>query len=274
MILGIHGAVRAGLLGALGEAELAGCRTLQMLPFRRHFPPSDGELGAFREERRRLGLRHLLVHSRFVPSLASSDQRRRARSVELLAHELGLAGRLGAESYVLHAGAFSPGETAEDGFRLAADSIKRGLAVAGFGGYVLIENVPGGGRRIGGALEELARLRDLLGAAAKSGVCIDTAHAWAAGYDLSSGEGMLKFLSLARQLFGDGVRAFHVNDSRAPLGSHKEDHAHWGEGRLGREGVSALLARPEYAETPGVVESPKTPGADRRNLDHLSALQA
>jgi deoxyribonuclease-4 len=266
MKLGIHGSVRVGLLNALKEAEEAGCKTLQVLPFPRHNSPTDKDLAAFCAERERLKIEHLIVHSRFVPSLASSDEKRRARSVELLAYELNLAHGLGAESYILHAGAYSEGGSAEDGLRLAADSINR--AASPFKGPILVENVPGGGRRLCGTLEELARVRDAL--KRPSGVCLDTAHGWAAGYELATAEGMLKFLSRAHRLFGDGVRAFHVNDTRALLGSNLENHAHWGEGFLGREGVDALLARPEYADTPGIVETPKEPGADRRNLGFLS----
>jgi deoxyribonuclease IV len=272
MILGVHGSVRAGLLGALDEAEAARAPVLQCLPYRRHHPPSDDELSAFRARRAALGIVHLIVHSRFVPSLASSDAVRRARSVELLAEELSLAQKLGGDSYIVHAGAYSDGSTAKDGMRLAAQSITEAVGRTGFKGPVLVENVPGGGRRLGGALEQLAELRDLLGIRAKFGVCLDTAHAWAQGYGLSSAEGALKFLALAHRLFGDGVRAFHVNDSRALLGSHQEDHAHWGEGYLGKEGIRVLLERPEYADTPAIVETPKTPGGDRQNLDFLAGV--
>ncbi len=117
---------------------------------------------------------------------------------------------------------------------------------------VLLENVPGGGRRMGGTLEELARLKDAL---PDAGVCLDTAHAHAAGYDMSSAEGMLKFLSRAHRLFG-GVDAFHVNDTRALLGSHLEDHRHLGTGRL-KDGLAALLSRQEFADAPAILEPPR-----------------
>jgi deoxyribonuclease IV len=271
MLLGIHGSVRNGLANALMEAEDARCPVLQMLPYRRHATPDEEEMRMFRARLKRTNVTRLIVHSRFVPSLASSDETRRARSVELLAQELDLAGKLGAESYVLHAGAFSPGATAEQGLDKAAASIKEALSRAAFGGPILIENVPGGGRRLCGPLEELAALRDRL-SGIMTGICLDTAHAWAAGYDLSSLEGALKFTAKANKLFGDAVACFHLNDSGALLGSHVENHAHWGRGRLGKEGIAALLARPEYQATPAVVETPKEPGADRLNLDWLQAL--
>ncbi len=271
MILGIHGSVREGISQALGEAESLQVRSLQLLPYRRHHFPSTEELSLFRNRRAKSSVRFLIVHSRFVPSLASSDEVRRARSVELLARELSLAEGLGAETYILHAGAYSEGGTAERGGNLAAESITKAVGLTNYKGMILIENVPGGGRRLGGSLEEIAGLRDAL-RVAKSGVCIDTAHAFAAGYDMSSAEGVFKFLARAHRLFGAGLRAFHLNDTRALIGSRREDHAHWGEGRLGREGIKALLDRSEYAETPAIVETPKTPGGDRRNLDYLAAL--
>ena len=79
----------------------------------------------------------------------------------------------------------------------------------------------------------------------------------------------MKFLARAHRLFGDGVKAFHLNDTRAKLGSHLESHEHWGSGFLGKEGVRALLARPEYTQAVGILETPKEPGADARNLAWL-----
>jgi deoxyribonuclease IV len=131
---------------------------------------------------------------------------------------------------------------------------------------VLVENVPGGGRRLGGRLEDLARLLDALPARVKAAACLDTAHAWAAGYELSTAEGALKFAARAHRLLGDRVRAFHLNDSRAVFHSHRENHWHLGRGRLGLEGLKVLLEREEYADLPAILETPKEPGADAENL--------
>ena len=244
-------------------------RALQILPYPRHHEPSDAELSAFRAERARLGLRALLIHSRFVPSLASGDAGRRERSVGHLSRELRLAEGLGGDAFVLHAGAYSPGADVSEGVRLFADSARRAVREAGWKGPLLLENVPGGGRRMGGTFEELARLQDALAPGVSGlGVCLDTAHAWAAGYDLSSAEGALKFLARAHRLLGrDAVRAFHINDTRALIFSHLESHEHLGRGRLGLEGLKALLDRSEFAGTPGILETPKEGlEADRENL--------
>ncbi len=274
MILGLHASVRRGLTVSLDEARALSCDALQILPYPRGHAPDAEELAAFRAARQTLGLRRLLVHSRFVPSLASSDEPRRQRSVAHLARELVLCAGLGGDAYVLHAGAYSPDASPQDGVRLFADAVRRAALSAGFAGPLLLENVPGGGRRLGGTLEELARLRDALPPGGPiTGFCLDTAHAWAAGYDLSSAEGSLRFVARAHRLLGaDAVRAFHLNDSRALLGSHREHHWHWGQGRLGLEGLKVLLQRSEFSEIPGILETPKEPGADAANLALVRGL--
>lgn len=125
---------------------------------------------------------------------------------------------------------------------------------------------------MGGSPEDLARLQEALKPFVPSiGVCLDTAHAYAAGYDCSTAEGVDDLLDRCRLLLGPGaVKAFHLNDTRALLGSHREHHEHWGQGRLGSEGLKALLAREEFSETPGILEMP--PGLDRENLEFARRL--
>jgi len=141
---------------------------------------------------------------------------------------------------------------------------------------VLFENVAGGGRRMGGALEDLAQLLEAArGAAKPCGVCIDTAHAWAAGWGISGAEGMLVFLERVHRVVGAGrVRAFHLNDTLSGLGSQRENHTSWGRGFLGREGLKALLARPEYADRPGIIESPWGSCSEASDLTYVRGLSA
>lgn len=254
MILGLHCAVNRGFEAALERAKATGIRAMQMLPYPRHErDPAPEALAGFRARREAAGIR-LVVHSRFVPSLASSDEKRRTASVRLLAHELDLALSLGAESYVIHAGAWSPGATHEDGVKLFGRSVRE--AREGRPLRFLIENVPGGGRRLGGTLEELARLAEAAGEG--DGFCLDTAHAWAEGYDLSSAEAVLKFLAKVHRLLGaERVGAFHLNGTRALLGSHRENHASFEDGYLRTECLRAFLERPEYADVPAILEVPR-----------------
>lgn len=274
MKLGVHASVRGGYGAALSEALALGCDSLQILPYRRHHDPSDEELSSFNAARSAARLQ-LLVHSRFVPSLASSEGARRTSSIRHLAKELSLTMRLGGDAYVIHGGAYSVDSSLETGVKLFAESVVTAVERSACRTPLLLENVPGGGRRMGGSLEDLARLHDALKPSLPNvGVCLDTAHAYAAGYDCSSTEGALKFVARAHRLLGfDAVRAFHLNDTRAVLSSNREHHEHWGRGRLGGEGLKALLAREEFADTPGILETPKDgPGADRANLEFARRL--
>jgi len=163
MIIGIHCGVRDGYLEALRRALSLGCEAMQMFAYPRHRDPSDQELAAFREAFSRSGLKRLVLHVRYLPSLASEDPARRGRSARLLARELSLARALGGDWLVLHLGAYSPGSDPERGMRLFADGVRAAFEESGAGVPLLVENIPGGGRRMGGSLEELARFLELLG---------------------------------------------------------------------------------------------------------------
>ncbi|MEK7233036.1 MAG: deoxyribonuclease IV [Elusimicrobiota bacterium] len=258
MILGLHVSIVRGYDAALDEARRLGCQALQILPYRRHHAPDTAELDYFNAARSEAKLT-VLVHSRFVPSLASSQDARRCRSIQHLAKELSLAAALGGDAYVIHGGAYSEGGDLATGVRHFAESVITAVEQCAGRIPLLLENVPGGGRRMGGSLEELARLHDALKSRLPGiGVCLDTAHAYAAGYDCSTAEGALMFLARAHRLMGfDAVRAFHLNDTRALLGSQREHHEYWGEGKLGCEGLQALLHRAEFAAAPAILETPR-----------------
>lgn len=276
MKLGIHASIRGGYGAALKEALALGCESLQILPYRRHIKPLPDELSSFHAARSAAKLQ-LLVHSRFVPSLASSEDARRTRSILHLKNELSLAISLGGDAYVIHGGAYSPDADLATGVRHFAQSVIIAVEQSSCRIPLLLENVPGGGRRMGGSLEDLARLQDALKPSLPNiGVCLDTAHAYAAGYDCSAAEGVLKLLARSHRLLGvDSIKAFHLNDTRALLGTHREHHEHWGKGRLGSEGLKSLLDREEFSETPGILETPKDgPDSDRANLEFARRLTA
>ncbi|MBI5201694.1 MAG: deoxyribonuclease IV [Elusimicrobia bacterium] len=271
MILGLHASIRAGYHAALETAKAHGVKALQIFGYRRHHEPSPEELAEFRNGAGALGLR-VLAHTRFVPFLGSRDLGRHEHSVKLLRRELSLAAALGTEGLVLHAGAYAVGEDAKKGIARVAEGVLRSLDAGGAPVPVILENVPGGGRRLGGPLEELAELAALLDRRnVPVGFCLDTAHAWAQGYDLSTAEAVWKFTAKVNRVLGvERVKAFHLNDSRAKVGSHREHHWHWGQGYLGLEGLKALLARSDFAGALGILETPY--GADRENLETVRAL--
>ncbi|MBI4422187.1 MAG: TIM barrel protein, partial [Elusimicrobia bacterium] len=223
MILGLHLSIRSGYEPVFEQAAALSCQTVQIFSYRRHHDPTPEELQAFRDRARARGLR-LIVHVRYVPFLGSRDPERHRHSVELLRRERRLASALGAEGLVLHAGACAVEDDAAKGLARVAEGMLRALDADGGSVPLILENVPGGGRRLGGPLEELAELAALLDRrGVPLGFCLDTAHAWAQGYDLSTAEAMWRFVAAANRLLGaDRIKAFHLNDSRAVLGSHGE----------------------------------------------------
>lgn len=269
MRLGIHGSIRQGYSAAIESARSLGCASLQIFSYRRHHEPAQEELASAAAAAEGL---ELVVHTRYLPLLAAADPQKHLRCVQLLARELKLAEALGGRGLIVHAGAYPPGKDLAFGLRRFAEGAKAAYDRCGAKLPLILENVPGGGRRMGGPLEELAALGELLEKAGiEIGYCIDTAHAWAQGYDISSAEGMLKFLAqLHRRLGADKIRAFHLNDTRALLGSHQEHHWHFGKGFILPEAMRALLERSEYADRPGIIETPA--GFDAENLALLRSL--
>ena len=152
MILGIHASIRAGYPAALETASGLGCKALQILAYRRHHEPGDGELAAVRDGARERGLR-LIVHARYVPFLGSRDAARHEHSVALLRRELRLSAALGAEGLILHAGAYAAGEDKARGLARVAEGVLRALEDGKAPVPLILENVPGGGRRLVEAIE-------------------------------------------------------------------------------------------------------------------------
>jgi deoxyribonuclease-4 len=264
VFLGIHCSVRAGYLPALSEAGALGVTAMQMLPYRRHHEPSLEEFSAFRRARAGSSVARLLIHSRYLPALAASDLRRRNGSVFHLVREIGYARALAADAFVLHIGAFSPGSSFEEGLLLFCRSLSEARERTG-GFPLLLENVAGGGRRMGGGVRELARILEAAqGAWPECGVCLDTAHAWASGTEADLGDAAA-FLTGVRSRLGDALKAWHISDSLAEPGSHRESHWHLGEGRLGAA-LGGLLRRLAVMETMVILETPKGEDEDRSNL--------
>ena len=140
------------------------------------------------------------------------------------------------------------------------------------GVFLVLENSAGAGNLAGGTLEELGRFIAAL-AHPQLGVCLDTAHAWAAGYEIDSQRGVDAFLDEAQEKIGlDRVHVFHFNDTEVPLGGSRDRHWHIGEGLIGFEGFRALLARPELREKTAILETPGEDADDERNMQAILAI--
>jgi deoxyribonuclease IV len=277
MRLGAHCSVRRGFVPALDQARALGCDTLQIFP-RAHKNWRSAKVGepeaeAFQKRRRELGLQPLIIHTAFMPNLSTRDPAVYARSRRALVEDLDVCQTLGADYLVIHPGAYSVGADVHDGIQRMAHALNEALATT-TGVSILIENVAGGGRRIGSTWEELAEMLEGVHAPDRVGICLDTAHTWGAGYGFSSVEEVNETLESLDRIVGLGrVAVIHANDSSADRGSHLDLHEHIGQGKLGRDCFKALLNHPGLQNAVGIIETPReSPEDDSKNLDILRSL--
>lgn len=217
--------------------------------------------------------RPLILHAPYVINPASSEEDNWDRSRLVLEDQIFRAGLLRAGTVVFHSGSHR-GAGEPVGLDRMAQAIRRCLEKAPAGVGLAVENTAGGGASLGGRLSLLARLRDVV-ADSRLTVCLDTAHAFGAGYDIGTAAGAEAWLDRAVELFGrDGIRVIHFNDSLAKVGSLRDRHSHIGQGLIGREGLAAVLAYPALAGIPAILETPRESMADnKRNLKTARRLR-
>jgi deoxyribonuclease-4 len=279
--LGAHVSAAGGVDNAPGRAAEIGCVCLQLFtkqPSRWAEPVlEDVTAEAFGREREAHGVRTAVAHDSYLINLASPDPVLWKRSLKSFESELRRSTRLGLDFVVTHPGNATDGDL-ETGVARNAEGLTRALDAVAGPTMVLLELTAGAGTSIGATFENLAgilgRLPDSL--APRAGVCVDTCHAFAAGYDLAKDwDGVWTRFDDVLGL--DRLRLFHVNDSKHPLGSCKDRHEHLGQGTLGVEPFRRLMNDPRFADVPKLLETPKESDPqtyDVMNLDFLRGLRA
>jgi deoxyribonuclease-4 len=262
MKFGAHMSISGGLYKAFGHGERAGCDTIQIFSKNqqqwRSKPLTEDEIGRFHAERTRTGMGPLVVHDSYLINLASPNDELWEKSIAAFGDELERCQALGIPYLVTHPGAhMGTGEQA--GLARVSIALNR-LFAAGVGGEVLVllETTAGQGSSLGHRFEHLAQLIELSEHNQRLGVCVDTCHILAAGYDIRTPEAYAATFAEFDQLVGLGrIKCFHVNDSQKGLGSHVDRHAQIGEGEVGLEAFRALVNDPHFAELPLILETPK-----------------
>jgi deoxyribonuclease-4 len=237
-------------------------------------PLEAQEVTAFRSRAEARGLAaYTLAHASYLINLASPAESLWRRSVEAFGVELDRAERLGIPFLIVHPGAHvGAGERA--GLERVARALRRSLRRRGTV-CVLLEVTAGQGTHLGHRFEQLGWLLEHAGVERRLGVCFDTCHAFAAGYELGDGRAYREtFAAFDRTIGLEYLRAFHLNDSQYGLASRRDRHAHIGRGRLGLEAFRRVLNDPRFGELPMVLETPKGDdlAEDRLNLRTLRAL--
>ena len=285
--LGAHMSIAGGMHLAVERAARVDATALQLFvkSARQWRAPalSEGDVESFRARVEESGLgRHTMAHASYLINLAAPDAVVRERSVAALRIELGRCSRLGIPFLVLHPGShMGAGETT--GLRRVARALDRVLdPPAGRQGkartdgvHVLLELTAGQGTNLGSRFEHIAEILQLCRVADRLGVCFDTCHVLAAGYEFRDARSYRRTFRRFDELIGlDRLRGFHLNDSRHGLGSRRDRHEHIGHGEVGLEGFRLILNDRRFRDRPMVLETPKGEdlAEDRRNLSVLREM--
>ena len=279
--IGIHTSIAGEITSALEIASNLGANALQIFSAspRTWSRGVDGSKMAsasmqrFRERRVELALGPLVVHANYLINLASQERVLRARSIQAFRDELVRAIALGADFLVVHPGC-ACGAEMNAAISSVADALKqatRGMTLGSL--RILLENTAGQGTAIGSRFSELKSILDLC-PSLPLGICVDTAHLFAAGHDLRCEEGLDSALADISATVGfERVFVIHVNDSKTALGSRVDRHEHIGKGKIGRDGFRRILNHPQFAGRAFILETPiDRPGDDRRNVASLWRL--
>jgi deoxyribonuclease-4 len=275
MRIGVHVRVDAGYAAAVEYAKRVNCSAIQIFSSNprsyRTSPINRPALEAFRAARQEAGLDPCAIHTPYLINLASGDPKIAAGSLGLLKYDLAVAQAGGMKFVNTHLGSYGNRDRNE-GFAAACRLLEEALSEIAPEVYLVLENSAGAGSLCGGTLEELGRFVKTLDHP-QLGVCLDTAHAWAAGYAINESRGVDAFIYEAAEAIGlDRVHMFHFNDTQVPLGGNRDRHHHIGEGNIGFEGFRALAARPELRGKTAILETPGEEADDRRNVETMRAI--
>jgi len=273
--LGVHVGVAGGYEAAVAYAKRIGCTSLQFFsgnPKTYRVSPIDRpSLERFRDLRRNAGLAPAVIHTSYLINLASEDEKLAANSLRLLKNDLAVAA-VGEVAYVnTHLGSYGSGDR-NAGFVRVCRALEDALAMIAPGVYLVLENSAGAGQLCGGTIEELGDFVRTIDHP-QLAVCLDTAHSWAAGYEISDAQGVERFFALVDERLGlDRVPLFHFNDTQVPLGGHKDRHWHIGDGLIGINGFRALVSHAALRGKTAILETPGSEADDERNLGAIRSI--
>jgi deoxyribonuclease-4 len=214
------------------------------------------------------------VHAVYLINPATKDRELRKKSGDSLIHALRMGDEIRADGVVLHPGS-TVGEPMDEAFTRVAEMVKHALAESDKC-RLLLENTAGAGHTIGRTLEELRELIDLAGGDKRIGVCLDSCHMFASGFDITTADKVSDVVDHFAKTVGiRRLKSLHVNDSLTPLGSNRDRHTVPGEGEIGPRGCAAFLSEPRFEKLPALFEGPGTSGhaPDKVDVDKMRKLR-
>jgi deoxyribonuclease-4 len=272
--------IAGGVANAFDRAEKVGCEALQI--FLKNAtqwaakPIADEERRAFARRRRETGIRSVVAHNSYLVNLCSVDEQTAERSFQSMLDEIRRAALLKVPEIVMHPGAPKDlGET--EGLRRVGQALEALLReTADCSVRLLLEATAGQGSTLGWRFEHLAELIERAKNGRRVGVCLDTCHIFAAGYDIRAPKAYAETMREFDRVVGlKKIRAIHLNDSKYDLGARRDRHQHIGKGFIGEEAFGHFVRDERFAKTPGILETPKGPdlAEDVENLAVLRRLE-
>jgi deoxyribonuclease-4 len=279
VIPGAHLSTSGGIHTAIDRAEAIGSESLQIFTQSpRTWRPTNHDpanFERFKERRAEARIQGVVCHALYLLNLASPDAEIYEKSVTTLMNTMDVACAIEADGVIFHVGSHL-GAGFEAGLEHVVPALERALDRCSDTTWLLIENSAGAGGTIGRSVDELAVLVDQLGGHPRLGICLDSCHLWVSGVDVTDQASLSDCIDQVERRIGlDRLRALHVNDAAAPLGSNRDRHANLGEGEIG-DGMSVFLGHPKLQGLPTILEvpGPDGHGPDANEIQKLRDLHS
>jgi deoxyribonuclease IV len=263
MLVGAHVSTAGGLVEAHGRAVERGCEAMQVWgQSPRQWRPTrwkEDDIASFLELMDGGPIGAVVIHAVYLINCATTDREIMRKSVASLVHHMQLGDAIGAQGVILHPGS-AKGEPHEEALPRVAKIVRAALDESD-SCPLLLENTAGAGDTLGRSFEELAELFKLADDPKRLGLCLDSCHLLASGFDITTADQLSDVMDRCDELIGaDRVGCVHANDSLTPLGSNRDRHAPPGDGELGARGCAAFLSEPRFEGMPSIFEGPGVEG--------------
>jgi deoxyribonuclease-4 len=278
MLIGAHVSTAGGLVQAHGRGVERGCEAIQVFnQSPRQWRPTrwkPDDVAEFLELMKGGPIKSITIHAVYLINPATKDREMRAKSAASLVHALRMGDEIGADGVVLHPGS-TVGEPHDASLARVGEMVRHALGESD-SCRLLLENTAGAGNTLGRSFEELRELVDLAGGHKRIGVCLDSCHMLASGFDVRTADKLTKVIDRCVRIVGlRRLRCLHLNDSQTPLGSNRDRHAPPGDGELGARGCAAFLSEPRFERLPALFEGPGVEGhaAGKVDVDRMKELR-